>query len=157
MARFEQAAQDSREAIRLGGRGFAPDKREAERNVAREATQRNRDDTQQRGDVDPEHTLAAQTLHDLELGRDTDFDGGITRIKGGVRSASSAGRVALALHADVLGDNQWLQESASHPTFAIYCRKVLKVSNAMPANKPPTQSKIDFTTKTLNTHTNAQC
>ena len=100
--RHVKGAQAAPEAQRLGGRGYAPAKRMEGRSERQHAV----DDLAlvMRGgvEVDPTTNSASRSLSALNLDSNVDFDAGIRALRGSLRKAATAERIAESIQSDVL-------------------------------------------------------
>ena len=100
--RHVKGAQAASEAQRLGGRGYAPTKRMEGRSERQHAVDDLALVMRSGVEVDPTTNSASRSLSALNLDSNVDFDAGIRALRGSLRKAASAERIAESIQSDVL-------------------------------------------------------
>ena len=102
-ARHERASHvDVQAAIAAGGRGYRPTKKLLQSIARRKTATEKVALLRQSGDLDPMNACAASALDALNLSDRVDFDDGIRTIKRGLRDATIADGVSMALQNEVI-------------------------------------------------------
>ena len=78
----------------LAGWGYHPTRRMLRKLALQQTAEQKRETILTRGELNPQHSSAAQSLRTLELSLSTDFDDGVRTLKRGMRDATIADGVA---------------------------------------------------------------
>jgi hypothetical protein len=112
---YEAMASSANEAIKLGSRGFRPNKRIVTGTVNRKSAEERSRALREAAELDPSNTSAAKSLQSMNLCSSTDFDDGIRALKRGLRAAAASDTIVTAIQDDVLADHDRSSRSDGGP------------------------------------------
>jgi hypothetical protein len=103
--KHERTTIDLNEVRRLGGRGFAYDKKMQRRKDTADHRGALLDTMSAAANVDPTSNVATRASDDIDISKRVDFDGGVRKLRRGFRNAASAGNTALAVQDKLLASH----------------------------------------------------